>query len=255
MFLAIIQARMGSSRLPEKVLMPLAGTPSILHTVRRAQSASLLDHVIVATTDQNSDESLVSFLRKENIDCFQGSENDVLKRYYDCYQSFQQKNQVRGIVRITGDCPLIEPQIIDKVIKTFVENDLDYCGTNDSFAEGLDTEVFSPQVLAEAHNKATLKSEREHVALYIHNHKEDFKYHKISNPTNDGHYRITMDEDADYKVLSKIFENLQPNDLSIDKIKHFLDNNLDVAKINSSIIRNEGLVKSLANDSKVKEVK
>lgn len=252
MFIAIIQARMGSSRLPQKVLMELGGTASILHTVRRAQAAKLLEHVIVATTDDTSDNTLAEFLAKENVDCFRGDENDVLKRYYDCFQNFPRKQEVQGIVRITGDCPLIEPAIIDRVLQYYLDNNLEYCGTNETFAEGLDTEVFAPKVLKETHRQAKLLSEREHVALYIHNNKQKFRYDKISNPTQDGHIRITLDEDADYQVLKTIFEKLPEQERHIEQIKKFLAENQNIAQINSSIVRNEGLEKSLANDGEVK---
>lgn len=250
MFIAIIQARTGSTRFPEKVLKEFEGTPSIMHTVNRTNESNFIENIIVATSDNKNESKLINLLKQNNIFYFQGSENDVLSRYYHCFTSLDYKEKVKGIVRITGDCPLIQPLIIDDIISTFLDKKLDYCCTDESFADGLDVEVLSPQTLKTINEKAKLASQREHVTLYIHDNLNEFKHRIISNKTDDRNIRITLDEEKDYHVLKLIFENLPSNERTIENIKTFLKNNPEVSWINSNITRNEGLIKSIKDEEK-----
>src|SRR5262249_37789783 len=145
MIVAIVQARMNSSRLPGKVLQEIAGQPMLWHVVQRTRQAQLLDRVVVATSDQSSDDPLAEFCARENIPCFRGSEQDVLDRYYQAARSIQ----ADGIVRITSDCPLIDPDVIDKVIRAYEEEHYDYAANvlRYTYPNGLDVEVFSMTAL------------------------------------------------------------------------------------------------------------
>jgi len=153
---AIIQARMGSSRLPDKVMMPIAGKPMFWHVVDRVKKAKLIDEVVVATSTNTKDKRIVDFCKKNNVEVFTGSENDVLDRYYQCAKKYK----AEIVVRITADCPLIDPKIVDKSIRTFFKGNFDYLGIltgagslkskNKKYPDGMDCEVFSFQSLEKA---------------------------------------------------------------------------------------------------------
>jgi len=245
----IIQARMGSSRLPNKVLMPLAGKPVLEHVVRRCQHARFVDRVIVATTVDSKDLDIVNFVNGLGIDVFEGSVNDVLDRYYQTAKLFKAGH----IVRITADCPTIDPDVIDLVVEEYFESGVDYASNTleETFPDGEDVEVFSFEVLSQAWNEAKLPSEREHVTPYIRKNNS-FKKINISHDINWGHCRWTLDEPKDYRKLSAIFDVLYQTDpyFHMKDIMRFLQANPDIDKINSDINRNEGYQKSLINDNR-----
>ena len=247
MIAAIIQARMTSTRLPGKVLMEVMGKPLIGYLVERLQYCRHLDKIILATTLNTEDDPIVDFAVRENILFYRGSEHDVLDRYYRTAKEFN----IDHIMRITSDCPLIDPTICDLVVDTYIQENADFVHTGPTFAEGLDCEIFSFKVLEKAWNEAEMKSEREHVTLYLHNHPEIFKKISLVNDTDDSRYRFTVDEWEDFLVVKAIFETLYRKNtkpFSSDEIKHFLDSNPSVFKLNAHIIRNEGLVVSLKED-------
>ena len=156
-------------------------------------------------------------------------------------------------MRLTGDCPLIAPDICDSIADTYFENGVDYIRTGETFAEGLDCEIIGFSALARAWLEAKLKAEREHVTLYIRNHPELFKTMAQENETDDSRYRITVDEEEDFLVVKTILENLyKGNDsyFTVKEIKSYLDTHPEVYKLNSHTIRNEGLLKSLQAESK-----
>ena len=186
---------------------------------------------------------------------FRGSEDDVLERYYKAYRTLDSQNvDIQGILRITGDCPLLEVELCDSLVENFLTKGLDYSYLSPRFAEGLDCEVFKPNLLKEAYERSTLNSEREHVTQYFHNNKDKFKIDFLDNSVDDSGYRITVDESEDFEVVKKIIEHFSDSNeqMNFNNIKQFLDSNPDVLELNSSIIRNEGLLKSLEND-KVEE--
>jgi spore coat polysaccharide biosynthesis protein SpsF (cytidylyltransferase family) len=175
-----------------------------------------------------------------------------LARYYNAFQSFKdEQDDVNAIVRITGDCPLIEPDLIDKVVNKYLEEKLDYVALESTFPEGLDVEIFSSTMLECAFNNAKLLSEREHVALYFHNNSHLYNMSRVKNQTDDSKYRITVDEPEDFMVVKAIIENFSKNNLVMNtkNIKDFLDNNSSIYNLNANIIRNEGLQKSLEKES------
>lgn len=244
----IIQARMSSTRLPGKVMMEVMGEPLIGHMIDRLKHCKRVDDIIVATSVDSANDKMCKYLMERGVKVFRGSENDVLERYYLAAKQFN----LQYIVRLTADCPLIDPDIVDKFITEFFSQGADYvCGTP-RLAEGLDTEVFSFQILENAYRHAGKKSEREHVTRYFHNNPYLFKLVKIENETDDSKYRITVDEQADFEVVKKIFEKLYINKntiFDITAIKKFLDQHPEIQALNSSIVRNEGLLNSLAEDS------
>jgi spore coat polysaccharide biosynthesis protein SpsF (cytidylyltransferase family) len=162
---AIIQARMGSSRLPGKTIADVAGRPLLLHVVERTQRARRVDKVVVATTDRSSDDPIADLCQREGIQCFRGSEDDVLDRFYRTAQA----HGADVVVRITADCPLIDAAVIDKVIARFQAGDCDYVSNilRYTYPDGLDTEVFSFAALERAWREAKKPSEREHVTPYL----------------------------------------------------------------------------------------
>lgn len=244
---AIIQARMGSSRLPGKVLMEIKGRPVIDYLFERLGYCKYLQIKLLATTTNREDDALVDYAINRSIPYFRGSEHDVLDRYYNAAKKFG----IDHIMRITADCPLIDPQVCDLIIEQYQKEKADFVVTGPSFAEGLDCEIFSRQVINIAHQKANKISEREHLTLYIHNHAETFRKITLENETDDGRYRFTIDEPADFEVVKNIILNLYQKDtfpFGFKEIKQFLDAHPEVFQTNANIIRNEGLIKSLENE-------
>jgi len=244
MVVAIIQARMGSTRLPGKVMKEIQGKPLISYVLERVKLAKKIDKIILATTTSCLDDVLASHVDSLGYEVYRGSEDDVLSRYYNAADNCNNKSL---IVRVTGDCPLIDPDLINKVISVIQSKKVDYVNLSTDFAEGLDVEVFTFSLLKKAFIKAKLNSEREHVTLFFHNNSHLFNMFEVKNMLNESNYRITVDEPEDFLVVSSIIKyfldkNITPNFL---KIKEYLDNHNDIYKINAKITRNEGLYKSL----------
>ena len=243
----IIQARMSSSRLPGKVMMEVKGKPLIGHMIDRLKHCKNVDQIIVATSHESANGILCEYLEKNDIDVFSGSENDVLSRYYEVAKKYN----ISNIVRLTADCPLIDPSVVDHFINEFFKLTADYIYPSPTLAEGLDTEVFKFHALEIAFHKAKKISEREHVTQYFHNNPGLFKMVKLNNKTDDSKYRITVDEKEDYEVVKRIFKALYQSEkepFGIEQIKKFLDQNPEIFAMNASIIRNEGLQISLKTE-------
>lgn len=251
MILAIIQARMGSSRLPGKVLLDLAGRPVLWHGYTRASQAGRLDRVMVATTDAPGDEPIRAFCRQQGIICFGGSENDVLDRYVQAALSAGAKDG-DGIARITADCPLIDPAVIDAVIKEYLESGADYASNVQppTFPDGLDVEVFSFSALQKAWREARLPSEREHVTPYLRNHPERFTQRNVKNSQDLSALRWTLDEPADYALLQKVVAALyeQKANFYMTDVLQLMSDHPEWQEINQGFVRNEGYLKSLGQE-------
>ena len=162
---AIIQARMSSSRLPGKVLLPLVEKPVLAHVIERLSYSRLIEKIVVATSVDSSDDPIANFCRENHVLCFRGSLEDVLDRYYRAAI----ENHADSVVRITADCPVIDPVVVDAVITGFLSGNYDLFGLDGEFPDGLDCTVFSLSALKKARLNAKLKSEREHVGPYIEN--------------------------------------------------------------------------------------
>jgi spore coat polysaccharide biosynthesis protein SpsF (cytidylyltransferase family) len=248
MNIAIIQARTGSTRLPGKVLMRICGKSVLEHVVERVMACSLIDEIFVATTIAKDDIGIVKLCCSRNIRVFCGSENDVLDRFYQLAKLIQPTN----IVRITSDCPIIDPIVIDNIISQHMFRGVDYTSNTliETYPDGLDTEVFTYKALNKAWTNAKLNSEREHVTPYIKNHSEKFTHHSVISVIDYSKKRWTLDTEQDFQLISFIFENLYPtkNNFGIDDVLSLLERYPEIEHLNAETVRNEGYIKSLLND-------
>ncbi len=247
--LAIIQARMSSTRLPGKVLLPLEDKTVLEQVVLRVKKAKMVGEVIVATTTEKEDNEIVKLSKKNNFKVFRGSLDDVLDRYYQAASLYKP----RHIVRITSDCPLIDPVIIDQTIKTHLQEKADYTASQfygEKLPDGEDVEVFSFEALEKSWQEAKKASEREHVGLFINNNPKKFKRTGIRIKQDLSDKRWTLDEPEDYEFIKIIFKNLYPENhfFGMREILKFLEKNPEIERINAHIGRNEGLQKSLRED-------
>jgi len=245
--IAIIQARLGSTRLPGKVLLDLEGRTVLEHVIRRVKSSKLVNDVIVATTINKDDLEIVKLCANLGINVYCGSEDDVLDRYYQTARLFRADH----IVRITSDCPLIDHMLIDEVINLHLRKKADYTSNTikETYPDGMDIEVFTFAALKEAWKKANLSSEREHVTPFIRKNPA-FKQVNLEYDRDLSHKRWTLDNPEDYEFIRLIYKNIytKNHDFGMMKILEFIDKNPDIEKINQNINRNEGYLKSLKED-------
>jgi len=205
MLAAIIQARMGSTRLPGKTLAEVGGKPLIQHLVDRVRTSRFVAEVIIATTDRVEDDALVRFAERRGLKYFRGSEQDVLDRIYRAAAHYG----VKHIVRVTPDCPLLDPRVMDRVIEVYQSGQYDYVSNTlqYSYPDGLDVEVFSFAALERAWKEAQLPSEREHVTTYIR-HSDQFRPFNVESPVNVGHLKWSVDTEADLAFVRSVFARL-----------------------------------------------
>lgn len=207
---AIIQARTSSTRLPEKVLknLPFDSDITVLEQViRRLKKSEKLDEIILATTTDEDDEKIVAIAQKEGIPWFRGSKANVLERYYLAAE----ENHLDVIVRITSDCPCVDPHVVDAVIERHLKNDNDYTSNTllRTFPVGLDVEVISMASLKACYDNADTDLEKEHVTLYIHHNPSRFQTDNLVSPEGDmSQLRITLDTPEDYALLCAVFDYL-----------------------------------------------
>ena len=248
----IVQARMGSTRLPGKVLKKVCGKTLLELQNERIQMVAGIDRIVIATTVAAGDDEIVQVCTKNGIDCFRGSENDVLDRYYQAACNLGCKPE-DTILRITADCPLIDPQVVTSVLQLYDEAGADYASNTDppTYPDGLDVEVFSFAVLARTWQEAALPSEREHVTPYIRNRPELFTQVNLKNDIDLSNLRWTVDNPEDFELVRLIYENLYilKRDFLMRDILELLDKNPHYKNINNSFRRNEGYQKSLLEDA------
>tara|TARA_B110000259_G_scaffold112874_1_gene128780 strand:- start:22927 stop:24951 length:2025 start_codon:yes stop_codon:yes gene_type:complete len=238
MILAIVQARMGSTRLPGKVLKEIDGQSLISILLARLSQSQFIDKIVVATTEACTDDQLAESCAEQGYSVFRGSEIDVLSRYY--YTA--KKYQASTIVRITGDCPLIDSDIVDEVIRDFKDNLVDYTSNIEppSFPDGLDVEVFSYNVLSEAFHKANEDREREHVTSYLRE-KQHIRRSNLKNSDDVSHMRWTVDDHNDFTVVENIFKHFSPKiNFSWKDVLLLSDTEPKLFAANSGGIRNMG---------------
>ncbi len=243
--LCIIQARMGSSRLPGKILAEIAGRPLLAHVLERVGKARLVNKIIVATTTNREDDKTEDFCRKEGFNFFRGSPEDVLSRYNEAASLFP---SFPAIMRVTGDCPLIDPAVIDDVSRLFIKEGVDYASNieKETYPDGMDVEIFRRTALEKANLEATLFSDREHVTPYIRK-SPFFKKANLSAPKNMSNYRFTVDNFEDLEMIRLVLEKAGTG-LGYADYVAFLDKNLKIKKLNAHIKRNEGYKASLKAD-------
>lgn len=241
----ITQARMGSTRLPGKVMLEIEHEPLLLIHLNRLNKVKYKSKLIVATTNKVADKEIINLCEKYGFAYYAGSENDVLDRFY---QSVKSENP-EWIVRVTSDCPLIDPALVDAVISCAIVNDVDYCsnGLIEKFPDGQDVEVFKFRALEKAWKLAKLSSEREHVTPFIRNNKSE-NFICLDFPCREDYskVRMTVDEKADFVVVESLINELGKQASWLAYTRYLLTS--DIARLNSNIIRNEGYLKSLKND-------
>ena len=250
---AIIQARMGSKRLPGKVLAEVHGEPLLWYLLERLKRCKKINKIVVATSTADQDTAIELFCRKTGICCFRGSEDDVLDRYYQCAVL----HKVESIVRITADCPLIDPGITDSVIGFYLKNrSFDMVTTGPTYPEGLDTTVFSFASLHVAWSESDLKSEREHVTPFIWKNDKRFKIKTLSMKQSFDFLRLSVDKPVDLEVVRAIVEELYPTkgvDFSLEDILTLYRHKPFIFEKNKYVIRNEGYLKSIKEDGRIKK--
>jgi spore coat polysaccharide biosynthesis protein SpsF len=248
---AIIQARMGSTRLPDKVLADIVGKPMLARILERVSAARSVDAVVVATTNLSEDDRLADYVRTTPFALYRGSALDVLDRYYQAAKM----HRAAIVVRVTADDPLKDPGIIDQAVSLLEgRTDLDYCSNTlaPTYPEGLDIEVFRFAALERAHAEASLPSDREHVTPYLYKHPEFFKLHNFRHHHDLSDWRWTVDRPHDLDFMRAVFTHFHDQPLvSYVDVIDWLSKNPDVRAINAGIVRNEGYLMSLAAERKV----
>lgn len=247
--LLITQARTGSTRLPAKVLLKINDNELLKIHLERLKQCKLTDRIMVATTINNEDEAIVSLCKKLGIRTSRGSVDDVLDRFYQTAK----KIKPEWVIRLTSDCPLIDPVMVDAVIAFAQVNDVDYCSNTliENFPNGQDVEVFKFSALEKAWKEAKLKSEREHVTPYIRKNSTycgGILFSAVNFPCmyNFHDIRMTVDMSADFELIKKLVFDLGTDKSWLTYTNHIINNHLQ--QINANINRNEGLLKSLKND-------
>lgn len=253
--LIITQARIGSTRLPGKVLKTILDKPLLWYVIKRLEQVKTPNKIIIATANSRENKPIIKFVKSMNIDYFSGNEEDVLDRYYRAAVKY--KGDI--IVRITADCPLIDPDIIDQGIEIFLNDNYDYVSNvekdKETFPDGFDVEIFSFKALERAFNESEWLSEREHVTPYIRENPEKFFLNHFENNENLSNFRLTVDTKEDFILISKIIEKFkdQWDKFRMYDIINFLTENPELLKINEQYERNEGYLKSLREDKVFKK--
>jgi glutamate-1-semialdehyde 2,1-aminomutase len=238
--IAIVQARMGSTRLPKKVMRLINGVPTIELLLRRLSKAKRVDQIVVATSIDPRNQPLLDHVRRLGFEAVQGSENDVLDRYCQAAKRYEPD----AIVRITGDCPLIDPELVDQAIEAYWAQDVAYLSNSAPpvFPDGLDVEIFSFAALEEAAQYAIKTAEREHVTPYIRNSGR-FKTGNLAHEADWSSERWTLDEPADFEVISNVFNHFHPRtDFGWLEVLELRRAQPYLFKANQHLIRNQGAV-------------
>lgn len=209
MTVAILQARMSSTRLPGKVMKPLAGRPMIERQLERLRRCEALERLIVATSLDASDDPLAAFLGELGVDVHRGSLTDVLDRYVGAVRAF---GVTSDVVRLTADCPLADPGVIDACVLRRLELGVDYCsnGRRRTYPHGLDVEAFTLEALLTAGREATDPYDREHVTPFIYRHPERFTIGELAQDRDEGHLRWTVDTPEDFAFVERVYAALYP---------------------------------------------
>ncbi|MCX4339214.1 MAG: glycosyltransferase family protein [Lachnospiraceae bacterium] len=253
-YLLIIQARMGSSRLPNKVLKELCGKPMLQHIIERTTRSRKIDGIMVATTVREEDWKIEELCQRISVECFRGSENDVLDRYYQAASKYQPEH----VVRVTADCPFIDPIVIDEIIQIHEAGKYDYTSNTlvETYPDGLDTEVFTFGALEKAWKEADLASEREHVTPYI-KFKGGFNRYSVERSPSLADKRWTVDTETDFEVVTQVYNSLygQKDIFLMEDILTFMESHRHIEQMNENTVRNEGYLKTIANDHVVWEKK
>jgi spore coat polysaccharide biosynthesis protein SpsF len=243
MIAIIVQARMGSSRLPGKVLKPIAGRPMLSYQVERLRRVAHENKIVIATTESFADNAIVGFCQSEKIDVYRGSEQDVLSRFYGAAIQYQ----ASMIVRVTSDCPLIDPGLIDQAIAAYLDSgdQCDYVSNMlvPSWPYGMAVEVVSFAVLKQANTESTDAAEREHVTPFIYWRPQRFRIKSLTMTPNLSHYRWTVDTPEDFELISRILSSLYPRKpiFSMTDVLALLGEHPDWALLNAHVQQKQAL--------------
>ena len=234
---AIIQARMGSSRLPGKVMMQLGGKVVLKRVVDRVAAADGIDAIIVATTNSSQDDVIADFCKLQNFNCYRGEEDDVLERYFQAAKF----RKADVIVRITADCPLLDHEVLSDMVKVFKDmresgENIDYL-RNSGFPRGLDVEIFTYQALAKARSATKKDYEREHVTPYFYQHPECFRLADYKSPVDQSNLRWTLDTPEDLAFICKVYAAFSDRDgaFSTSEIHELINRQPAIKMINAHI--------------------
>jgi spore coat polysaccharide biosynthesis protein SpsF len=247
----IMQARMDSTRLPGKILRPLAGKPMLQQEIDRLKHCSVINTIVLATTADSSDDQVVELGKESDVSVFRGSENDVLDRYYQAAKDVKAET----IVRVTGDCPLHDPEVVDMVVDRFRKRKVDYARTPDNYPEGLDTEVMTFAALERAWKEARLPSEREHVTPFIRNHPELFRVDAAwtVGTTDYSRYHWSVDTEQDFRFAAAVYAHFGDTMFHMRDVLTLLEEKPELLNINKGGTGYEGLEKSLKEDEKFRK--
>ena len=253
MVAAIVQARLSSKRLPGKVMKTISGKPMLYWTISRLKGSRNIDKIIVATSNSARDEKIVRLAKRLKVEYFQGAEDDVLDRFYQTARKFKADT----IVRITGDCPLIDRKIVETVISFYKKNKgkFDYVSNVEppTFPDGMDVEVFPLKTLKLMHSKAKLLSDREHVTTFVRNRPRQFRIGNVYSKKDFSGIRLTVDSKEDLFVIRKLFSRLygEKKDFGLRDIIRLSSKEPELFLANKHIKRNEGYIFSVKNDIRV----
>lgn len=249
MILAILQARVSSTRLPGKVLKPLLGKPMILRQIERLKRTRSIDRLLIATSVGPEDDALASLCRENGLECFRGSLDDVLDRFYQAAKTSQPDH----VMRLTGDCPLTDPEILDQLADLHLGSGCDYSSTalEPTFPDGLDAELMTFSALEHAWREAKLPSQREHVTPFLYQNPDRFSIRVLKNERDLSALRWTVDEPSDFEFVTRVYEGLYPANpnFGMAEVLAFLERHQDLFELNHHFERNEGYEKSLRKDS------
>ena len=234
---AIIEARMTSTRLPGKILLPILGKPMLELLIERLKRAKLIDQIVVATTHNPSDDVVEKLTQRIRVGCFRGSEDDVLDRVLCAARA----NEADVIVEITADCPLIDPSVLDQVIRIYETKNVDYVSNilKRTYPRGMETQVFSTAVLENVARLTQDPVDHEHVSLYIYEHPETFTVFNVASdlPEKYRDIRLTVDTVEDFQLINAIYELLYPQNptFTLTDIINLLGKRKDLLEINQNI--------------------
>ena len=237
MIVIIVQARMGSTRLPGKVLKRIAGRPMLDYQMERLRRVRRAQKIVIATTTEAADQPIVDYCRSAGVDCTRGSEADVLSRYFEAAQTYG----ASVVVRVTSDCPLLEPELVDLAIETFQAQGgaYDYVSNmiEPTWPYGMAVEVFSAAALREAHQEAVDPAEREHVTPFIYWRPQRYLIKSLTMQPNLSSLRWTVDTPEDFELVSRVLTELAPTqpEFRIPDVLALLDRHPDWSQINSHI--------------------
>tara|TARA_B100001540_G_scaffold295173_1_gene295741 strand:- start:5485 stop:6273 length:789 start_codon:yes stop_codon:yes gene_type:complete len=242
----IIQARTGSTRFPNKILNDIDDEHTVLEfLIKQLKNSERIDKIVIATTRSSKDEKIIELCKNLNLDFFQGDENDLVDRYYKCAKKFNLEN----IIRITSDCPLVDPNLVDNGIKKFVEEECDYLtNSTGKFPHGVDFSIFTFNILEKTWKNARLLSEKEHVIPYMEKKENNFNTIFLKNESDQSKFRITLDWPEDLELLRILVSKIKSRPILVNDVTSYLENNLNLLKINEGHVKEEGYLKSLKND-------